>query len=199
MSTFLGFLAFIIAAITAYGLFKPSIFTRNGKTPPRWVIGLIGLILCSIVAPIDDSRPQQPATIGNNKQEMAEINEEKPKPTFPINTLLSKNIDEVRTVIGNPTDSQIDPTEEQKAMTPEWYNTFNKDGYDLTVSYNSRNRAITDFFIATKDTTGMTTDTTPLLTAMDATESNPKYSIKNVKALKDKTKYTGIIITPVKK
>lgn len=113
---------------------------------------------------------------------------------FDVPTLVGKNIDEVRTELGTPTDKDAEPTAQQMQFgTTEWYNSFDKDGRSLLVTFNPSTRQITDFFIsATNDAT----NTQSLLAVGNLTENDPRYSVEFVKALQNPSEYTGVKVVP---
>ena len=117
------------------------------------------------------------------------------KAVYDVPSLIGKNIDEIRRVLGKPSDKEIEPTKLQMKMKfDSWDNGFEKDGRTLLVTFNPQNRQIVDFFIETTDPSGSTSDYSDLLQICNVTNDNPKYSIEPVPAIKDKTKYTGIKI-----
>lgn len=118
------------------------------------------------------------------------------KTVFDVPSLIGKNIDEVRKILGKPTDKEIDPSKAQLKMDLDsWDNNFEKDGYSLLVTYNPQNRKVIDFFISTKDPSGITSDYSDLLKVCNITNDNTKYTVEPVPTIKDDTKYTGIKIT----
>jgi hypothetical protein len=70
---------------------------------------------------------------------------------FDLEKLYGKNIDEIRSILGNPIDgNHIEPTKQQinLGMAEDgWDNTFEKDGYDLLITYDVSTRNVIDFFI----------------------------------------------------
>ena len=117
------------------------------------------------------------------------------KTVFDVSSLMGKNINEVRKVLGNPSDKEIEPTKLQMKMKfDSWNNSFEKDGQTLLVTFNPQNRQVTDFFIGTTDPSGTTSDYSDLLQICNVTDDNSQYSIEPVPTLKDNTKYTGIKI-----
>lgn len=115
---------------------------------------------------------------------------------FDLEKLYGKNIDEIRTILGAPTDSDPEPSALQVQMgTDEWYNSFKKDGYELTVTFSSGTRKVKDFFLSTNDPSGLTQYTRTLEAQLNVTNSS-HYDVQAVKALKDPSSYTGIIATP---
>ena len=117
------------------------------------------------------------------------------KAIFDVSSLVGKNIDEVRKVLGKPSEKEIEPTKLQMKMKfDSWDNSFEKDGHILLVTFNPQNRQVTDFFIETTDPSGSTSDYSDLLQLYSITNDNTKYSIEPVPTLKDNTKYTGIKI-----
>ena len=117
------------------------------------------------------------------------------KAVYDVPSLIGKNIDEIRKVLGKPSDKEIEPTKLQMKMKfDSWDNSFEKDGRTLLVTFNPQNRQVVDFFIETTDPSGSTSDYSELLKICNLTNDNPKYSIEPVQTIKDNTKYTGIKI-----
>ena len=117
------------------------------------------------------------------------------KAVYDVPSLIGKNIDEIRKVLGKPSDKEIEPTKLQMKMKfDSWDNSFEKDGRTLLVTFNPQNRQVVDFFIETTDPIGSTSDYSELLKICNVTNDNPKYSIEPVPTIKDNTKYTGIKI-----
>ena len=114
------------------------------------------------------------------------------KAVFDVPSLIGKSIDEVRKVLGKPTDKDKEPSKLQKKMNFDtWDNTFEKEGHTLLVTFNPQNRKVTDFFI---ETSSLTSDYSDLLQLCNVTNDNKNYLIEPVPSIKDNTKYTGIKI-----
>ncbi len=119
----------------------------------------------------------------------------KVKVVFNVPSLIGKNIDEIRKVLGKPSDKEIEPTKLQMKMKfDSWDNSFEKDEHTLLVTSNPQNRQVIDFFIGTADPSGSTSDYTDLLQICNIVSDNSNYSVEPVPTLKDNTKYTGIKI-----
>jgi hypothetical protein len=134
-------------------------------------------------------------TANNQTQE-----QQKEQIVFDVPALLEKNIDEIRQVLGNPTDGNfIDPTEDQLKLSGdkdmEWSNTFKKDGRELLVSYGSRSRKVIDFFISSDDL-DQNKDKEQVMNWGNVQNDDSRYSLEFVNALKDPNLFTGIKITP---
>ena len=131
------------------------------------------------------SSSTEPTTTSFNKTDI--------KAVYDVPLLIGKNIDEIRKVLGKPSDKEIEPTKLQMKMKfDSWDNSFEKDGRTLLVTFNPQNRQVVDFFIETTDPSGSTSDYSELLQICNVTNDNPKYSIEPVPTIKDNTKYTGI-------
>jgi hypothetical protein len=117
------------------------------------------------------------------------------KAVYDVPSLIGKNIDEIRKVLGKPSDKEIEPTKLQMKMKfDSWDNSFEKEGCTLLATFNPQNRRVADFFIETTDPSGSKSDYSDLLQICNVTNDNPKYSIEAVPTIKDNTKYTGIKI-----
>lgn len=141
----------------------------------------------------------QPATSSSSTKpvlKQAKTTPVAPKYTFDIPSLLGKNIDEIRQILGAPSDGDMtEPTAEQVSLgASQWDNTFKKDGKELVVTFSPSTRKVVDFFIGTDDPSGKTTDEQHLLDIGNLTKDNSSYTVEPVKAIKDPSVITGVII-----
>ena len=117
------------------------------------------------------------------------------QPIYDVPSLIGKNIDEIRTILGKPSDNEIEPSKLQMKMGfDSWENSFEKDGRTLLVTFNPQNREVVDFFIETNDPSGSTSDYSNLLQICNLTNGESNYSIEPVPTIKDNSQYTGIRI-----
>ena len=119
---------------------------------------------------------------------------------FDLESLYRKNIDEIRTVLGEPTDGDfIEPTKQQIEFgaSDEWNNTFNKGEYELLITFNVANRNIIDFFISTGNPSGKTKNTKKLEQILGI-QNSTNYTVESVKSFKSPSYYTGIKVIPKK-
>lgn len=149
-------------------------------------IGVIGfLIIFSILTP---SSPKT-SVVTENKVSVSEQ-----KVVFDVPSLFNKNIDQVIQVLGTP-ESYPEPTQEQiKLGTKTWEKTFKKDGFELLVTYEIQSKKVTDFFVSANDEIYENRDKTKLLQLTNTKENISGYSVEFVKAMKDATRFTGILI-----
>ncbi|MEI7689826.1 MAG: hypothetical protein WCI79_02580 [Candidatus Saccharibacteria bacterium] len=138
------------------------------------------------------STPTEP-----KQQVVAPVEPVTPKYSFDVPSLLGKDIDEVRLILGAPEDKTLsEPTAEQISLgADEWDNTFKKDGKELLVTFSANTRKVVDFFISADDPSGVTTDVQHLLDIGNLKEGASNYTIKQVKALKNPSAITGIIVS----
>jgi hypothetical protein len=114
---------------------------------------------------------------------------------FDVPSLIGKNIDEIRKVLGKPSENEIEPTKLQMKMKfDSWDNSFEKEGRTLYVTFNPQNRQVIDFFIGTTDASGSTSDYSDLFQICNVTNDDSNYTIEPVPTIKDNSKYTGIKI-----
>ena len=145
----------------------------------------IFLLLGSMTAPSQGTQNNQVGT--NNKSTKLEY-------VFDVPSLVGRNVDEVRSVLGEPTDKDKEPTALQSQMgVDEWQNTFTKEGRELLVTYNPTTRKIVDFFISKNNAD---TDDS-LLEAGNLTEQDSRYKIEFVKALRNPSEFTGVKVMPL--
>lgn len=67
-----------------------------------------------------------------------------PQVTFDIPSLIGKNIDQVRKVLGKSDDTSPDPSDSSVKGYTNWYN---KNGQELLIDFDPHTRKITRFYI----------------------------------------------------
>jgi hypothetical protein len=205
------FLISILALIV--GMIKPSLFSRLlGNNPSRMKVGLVfGVIAVAMIVGLVVFTPKE------SNQNKTETKTTKPTTTsakktstkaaekanvvnytFDVPSLVGKNIDEIRTVLGKPKDGELtEPNQAQLDLgVDEWDNTFEKNGKELLVTYKVKSRKVVDFFISTDDSSGKTKDETHLLEMGNLKENDSRYTIKFVEAINKPGEYTGVTATP---
>lgn len=115
---------------------------------------------------------------------------------YDIPSLIGKNLGEVREALGTPQFDDEPNAAQLQLGTTEWNKTYEKDGNSLLVTYKVSDQSIIDFFISTNDPSGATKDTKQLLRVGNLSENDPTYKVEFIKALTDKSSYTGVKITP---
>lgn len=192
------FLVSIVCLIV--GLIQPKVFSRffKDKANRKYVGSVFGMatVLFFILfgATSSESTPTtNPATTTNNSPSKTEIPATTPTQSysFDIPSLLGKNIDEVRQVLGTPLDKDLtEPTAEQlKLGADEWDNSYKKGDQELLVTFNPNTRKIVDFFLSGDNKA-------KLIEAGNLKENDSNYTIEQVKQLKNPSAITGIKITP---
>ena len=118
-----------------------------------------------------------------------------PKFIFDVPSLIGKNIDEIRTILGEPIDGELtEPNQQQIELgMTQWDNIFNKNEYQLQISFNATSRKVIDFFV--NPLSGYV-DQNKLMEISNTKENASNYTIKAVKELKNPNNITGITITP---
>lgn len=112
-------------------------------------------------------------------------------PPFEITELCGLNIDEIRKALGHPIGGDSEPTDLQRSVGIEaWNDTFKRGDNELLVTFNSRTRQVTDFFIAGDDFDSIVAEW-----QLDRTSA--KYRLEPVKALAEPGKITGVMIIPI--
>ena len=194
------FLASFVCLII--GLVKPMVFSRFLKDKAnRKYVGLVfgvSTILFFILFGVISDKPTpttSPATSMNNAVTKTEAPATIPTPSYSFNipSLLGKNIDEVRLVLGIPLDKDLaEPTAEQlKLGVDEWDNSFKKDDRELLVTFNPSTRKIVDFFLSGDNKV-------ELIEEGNLKEDDSSYTIEQVKQLKNPSAITGIKVIPKK-
>lgn len=119
------------------------------------------------------------------------------EPVFDIPALVGKDMTEIKTIIGKPTGSYSEPTQQQLALDPKtWSSEWDKDGQDLSIEYEVKTLKVIDFFISTDDPSGATKDIARLLKIGNLTKNDPRYAVDFVPAKGDPASYTGVKIVP---
>ena len=152
-----------------------------------WAIALFIFIGLIIIANISNNSNEPNTSNTETTQNQVAI-------VFDLEKLYGKNIEEIRSILGNPTDwDYIEPTQQQVSLgTKEWDNTFEKDGYILLVTYNISTRSITDFFLSANNNDN--NNRVMLMQIGNLRDNANNYSIEEVKALSNPSKITGIKI-----
>ena len=185
------FLFLVSIVCLVVGLIQPKVFTRFFKDKAnRKFVGMvfgIATVLFFILfgATSSKSTPStNPTTTTNNTPTKTSY-------SFDIPSLLGKNIDEIRLVLGTPLDKDLtEPTAEQlKLGAGEWDNSYKKGDQELLVTFNPTTRKIVDFFLSGDNKA-------KLIEAGNLKENDTSYTIEQVKQLKNPTAITGIKITP---
>ena len=112
-------------------------------------------------------------------------------PSFKLAELCGLNIDEIRKALGHPIGGESEPTDLQKSVgIEEWNDTFKQGDDELLVTFNSRTRQVTDFFIAGDDFDRIVSD-------WQLDRNTTKYRLEPVKALAEPRKITGVMVIPI--
>ncbi len=114
------------------------------------------------------------------------------KPAFDVPSLIGKSIDEVRGVLGKPDDREPEPTKLQLQIgVDEWFNSYEKDGQELMVTFNPRNRVVIDFFL-TGDSKAV------LMQIANLREGDSAYRVEVIQAINAPGQITGIKVVPIR-
>lgn len=178
------FLASFVCLIV--GLVKPAVFSRlfKHKTNRKYV----GIVFCMAVVLFL-------ILFGVTSSEIAPTTNPTtttvPSHSYDIPSLLGKNIDEVRLVLGTPLDKNLtEPTAEQlKLGTDEWDNSYKKGDQELLVTFNPSTRKIVDYFLSGDNKA-------KLIEAGNLKEDDFKYTVEQVNQLKNPSAITGLKIVP---
>lgn len=162
------------------------------KPRTKWILTAVSLFMFFSLANGSKKPTSSDAIVPRPTEAQVEV-----QYVFDTPSLVGKNIDEVRTVLGEPEDGAlIEPSEEQKKGTKQWDNTFKKNGNELLVTYNSETRKIIDFFISTDNPSGQTQDKEHLLELGNLQYDDTRYTVEFVKVLKNPSHFTGIKVSP---
>lgn len=192
------FLASFICLIV--GLVRPTVFSRFFKNKAnRKFIGLvfgastISFFILFGITPSKSTPTASQSVSTNNTTTKAEMPTMSPtlSYSFDMPSLLGKNIDEIRIVLGAPLDENLtEPTAEQlKLGVDEWDNSYKKDRQELLVTFNPSTRKIVDFFLSGDNKA-------KLIEAGNLKENDSSYTLEQVKQLKNPSAITGIKVIP---
>ncbi len=181
-------------------LFFPVFLIWYSWATSKWPIAVkvivtvvMSIILLSAIGGGSSKQPAQPQASTPNASESVKVNF-----IFDVPSLIGKNIDQVRQVLGQPIDGkQIEPTAQQleKGVT-EWNNTWERGNVSLVITYNPTTRVITDYFVDTDDQSGVTKNKKRLLEEGNLSDNASNYRLEYVKAIKDPNSFTGVKIIP---
>ena len=175
----------------------------------KWAGIIIGvLIVIGVIASLGGDG-EETKTAEETKEETAveqvaeeaetEEPAEEPEVVFDVGALYGKNIDEIRAVLGEPTDGDYtDPTAQQLQLgTKEWSNTFKKDKYELLVTYDVSSKEVIDFFVPTYWYQS-NDDPSGVIEKILNVENSTNFTVQSVEALGYPSEYTGVKIIPKK-
>lgn len=170
----------------------------NWSQKNKWIAtGVIALVFIIFASSGDSSSTEKKDTAKKTENATSQetSKQAETKPVFDIPSLVGKNIDEVRTILGAPIEKEmIEPNQAQLNLgTTQWDNTFEKDNTQLLVTFNVSTRKVIEFFIGTSPEKQNKEE---LLQKGNLQTGSSKYKLDYVKALKDPAQITGVTITP---
>jgi hypothetical protein len=158
-------------------------------------IGFVVLVILGAIGSANTKNRSTSASPTPTAQVQASPSPQPDQFVFDVPALLTMNIDQVRETLGKPVDKDIEPSSQQlKLGATEWYNEFDKDGRQLTVTYDPKTRATKDFFISASDAESSKADKQSLLGVGHLKENDANYSVDFVKVINDPKKITGVKI-----
>jgi hypothetical protein len=177
-------LCIIFFPVGLYALWK------NSRIAKGWKIGVTALFAIILLASLTDNEENSSQIVNEKANEKTEV-----KIVFDVPSLLHKNIDEIRNVLGKPIDAEmLEPTKEQMDTNFEsWDNNFEKNGCSLLVTFNPQTRKVIDLFISKTDNKIENTD--DLLLQGNLKDDASEYKVETVLAPKSQ-EINGITITP---
>jgi len=152
------------------------------------------ILLATLFATLAFSQ-QKPNTPNNST--MKQPTTQQIKAVYNIPALIGKKIDEVKKMIiagGASANGIEEPTKAQLNLL-DWDWSFKKDGYELQITFYPKTRVVKEFFLATNDPSGRTSDYKKLLKIGNLVETDLKYKVEPFHPLDNKSVYTGILIT----
>lgn len=116
------------------------------------------------------------------------------KAVFDIPSLVGKDLKQLREILGTPSYDK-EPTAQQVAIIDTWEKTWTREGYDLMVTYNIKNKKVVDLFLGadTDATYAIFENTNNILKVGNLQSNATEYSVEFVKVIKG-SGYTGAII-----
>ncbi|MBN1588015.1 MAG: hypothetical protein JW888_00705 [Pirellulales bacterium] len=162
--------------------------------PPVLALGGFLLVLSIVVASLDMSSPVAATTPGrDSSSDTAAPDVATAKPVYDVPSLIGKTIDEIRSTLGKPLDSEIEPSELQlDTGVDQWENVFEKNGCQLLVTFDPRTRKVVDFFLE-----GNKQESVLRIGQLSADATD--YRIEYVKAIRDPSAITGVKAIPTPK
>lgn len=114
-----------------------------------------------------------------------------------VRNLVGKDIETIRTILGPPTDSDVEPTSAQMSGTSTWFNSFEKDDVSLLVTFNADTREVEDLFLSYSDDSLIgSKDKNLLLKKGNLSSKDNAIKLKWVETLNSPGTYTGVVVTP---
>lgn len=140
----------------------------------------IPLLFGIIGASTEDTKTSNP------KSSIAQ--QQKVETKFDVPSLIGKNIDQIKSILGKPEDDSEPTSLQRQQGVNEWSKSYVKSGSTLLITYNPITRKVVDFFIDGSDRQ-------VLLKIGNLSETDKRYKIEFVKAIKDPSIITGVIVT----
>ena len=167
-----------------------------------WVLLFFGVpfVLLLIMGTIGNNLPENATTAPSGTPQAAiteAIATQVPKRyVSDIPSLVGKDITGAKDALGTPKDKE--PTAQQiKLGAKEWSLTFEKEGKELLVTYDTASGRVKDYFIGTDDPSGKTKDKSHLLELGNINEGDSRYKVEFVKAFNDPSVFTGVKVIPL--
>ncbi|MFW5884940.1 MAG: DUF443 family protein [Patescibacteria group bacterium] len=135
----------------------------------------------------------------DNKKVVREENEE--SIVFDVPSLLNKKISYFTKQYGEPTNDNPEPTETaiEGNSADTWTKRFEKDGYGISVEYNTNNGEVVEIFfskarknIPLEETWVTDEEKEELLKASNIDLSSNKYDAGFIKSIQDPSRFTGV-------
>lgn len=126
---------------------------------------------------------QKPEVIEAESEAPAQV-QEALQVVFDVPSLIGKNIDEVKAVLGTPT-TYTAPTKQQLALTDIWDMEYTKNDVNLLINYNPKSKVVSDFFIDGNDRT-------KLLALGGLQENSDAYITEFVKNVSNQDEILGV-------
>lgn len=103
---------------------------------------------------------------------------------YDVPSLIDKNYDQVKAILGKTT-KVVQADNEADAL-------FIKQGFQFYVTYNPKTKEVKEFFLVTDDPSGKTKDIDRLMDIGNLTKDDARYAVEFTRPLDDKSAYTGI-------
>lgn len=137
--------------------------------------------------PTDQQSQQQASAPTQEAKSENALAPQAPQYIFDVPSLIGKNIDEVKSVLGEPSIFNKPSVKELALDSNKWDMDFVKNNVDLSVSYNVKTKFIYDFFI-------LGSDKQQVLTAGNLKEDASDYNIQFQPPIHTDSNITGVII-----
>lgn len=215
--TIVGFILAFIVPIAGFICSLIALVKINKENSGGKGLSIAGIVISLVLFPINTlfiialimapfTPTESPKSTDKNLPKSEESSADKPTESAPkqvtfvydVPSLKGKNIDEIRQILGKPTDANPEPTDAQKNLgVDEWDNEWSNGDYGILVYFDTNSRKVNDIFLTLTKTTYIQ-NVDEFLGKYNLKQSDSNYRYKLVYENNhegDKTKLIGITVT----